>query len=129
MAHFAEIDENNVVIRVLVVDDLHEDDGENYLANVVGLGGKWLKTSYNTNANKHLLGGTPYRGNFAGTGSVYNPEKDVFHLPQPFPSWTLNEETYQWEAPVPMPKDKFILAWDEETLTWQTGEANGNESL
>jgi hypothetical protein len=124
MAHFAEIDENNVVVRVLVVDDLHEEDGQNYLANVVGLGGNWLKTSYNTIANEHLLGGTPFRGNFAGVGSVYDEEKDVFYLPQPFPSWTLNEETYQWEAPVPMPKDKLILAWDEETLTWQIGEAS-----
>ena len=129
MAHFAEIDENNVVLRVLVVDDIHENDGENYLANVVGLGGRWLKTSYNTVGNQHQAGGSPFRGNFAGTGYIYNPEKDVFYLPQPFPSWTLNEETYIWEAPVPMPTDRLILGWNEETLTWETGEQIGNESL
>jgi len=129
MAHFAEVDQNNVVIRVLVVDDLHEDDGENYLANVIGLGGKWLRTSYNTSGNTHLLGGEPYRGNFAGVGFIYNPEKDVFYQPQPYPSWTLNEVTYIWEPPVPMPEDRPVFGWDEETLTWIEGESTGNESL
>lgn len=68
MAHFAELDENNIVQRVLFIDDQYESDGDNYLANVLGLGGRWIQTSYN---NK-------MRGKFAGLGDTYNPESDIF---------------------------------------------------
>lgn len=78
MAHFAEIDENNVVLRVLVVDDLHEANGHEFLSETLGLGGTWLKTSYNTSAGVHTLGGTPFRKNYAGIGYTYDSERDAF---------------------------------------------------
>jgi hypothetical protein len=116
MAHFAEIDSNNVVTRVLVVDDLHESDGQNYLANELGLGGTWIKTSYNTIGGVHTNGGTPLHKNYAGIG--YTWDGTGFAAPQPFPSWKLNADSYLWEAPTPMPTDGKIYSWDEATLSW-----------
>lgn len=125
MAHFAEIDENNIVQRVLVVDDLHEHRGHDYLSQDCGLGGTWLKTSYNTFGGKHRDGGTPFRKNFAGPGMIYDPVRDAFYAPQPFPSWILNEETCAWEAPVAYPEEISLempiirYKWDEETVSWK----------
>jgi len=116
MAHFAEIDENNVVTRVLVVDDLHEADGQNYLANELGLGGTWIKTSYNTIGGEHINGGTPLHKNYAGIG--YTWDGTGFAAPQPFPSWKLNADSYFWEAPTPKPTDGKIYSWNEATLSW-----------
>ena len=116
MAHFAEIDENNVVTRVLVVDDLHEADGQNYLANELGLGGTWIKTSYNTIGGEHINGGTPLHKNYAGIG--YTWDGTGFAAPQPFPSWKLNADSYFWEAPTSKPTDGKIYSWDETTLSW-----------
>jgi hypothetical protein len=118
MAHFAEVDENNIVLRVLVVDDLHESNGQDYLANTLGLGGTWLKTSYNTNAGRHAFGGTPFRKNYAGTGSVYDAERDAFIAPKPYASWVLNEESCIWEAPVAKPENENRYEWNEETTSW-----------
>jgi hypothetical protein len=118
MAHFAEIDENNVVLRVLVVDDLYESDGHNYLANTLGLGGTWLKTSYNTIAGQHSLDGTPFRKNYAGVGMIYNQELDAFHFPQPHESWTLNGTTGVWECPVERPEGLY-WEWNETNLAWE----------
>jgi hypothetical protein len=118
MAHFAEINENNEVVRVLVVDDMHEADGENYLANTCGLGGKWIKTSYNSSAGKHLLGGVALRKNFAGIGYTYDEDRDAFIPPKIFDSHVLDEETCTWVAPIPMPTDGKPYVWDEETLSW-----------
>lgn len=78
MAHFAEIDKDNIVIRVVVVPDEQEHRGQEYLAEDLRLGGSWLKTSYNTLNGEHLLGGTPYRYNFAGVGMKYDPDQDSF---------------------------------------------------
>lgn len=118
MAHFAEVDENNIVLRVLVVDDLHESDGQNFLANTLGLGGTWLKTSYNTQAGVHINGGTPFRKNYAGIGYTYDAERDAFIAPKPFSSWVLNEESCVYEAPVAMPTDGARYTWNEETTSW-----------
>ena len=96
MAHFAEIDENNIVTRVIVVADEHEADGENWCNNF--LGGTWKQTSYNTLGNVHALGGTPLRKNYAGKGYIYDSTRDAFYEPQPEGSWTLNEDTCQWES-------------------------------
>lgn len=115
MAHFAEIDEDNVVLRVLVVDDLHEADGHHFLANTLGLGGTWIKTSYNTYGNEHALGGTPFRKNFAGIGFTW--DGTGFAAPQPYPSWSLDEDTYLWQAPTPRP-ETGSYEWNEETLSW-----------
>jgi hypothetical protein len=120
MAHFAEVDENNIVLRVLVVDDLHESDGQNFLANTLGLGGTWLKTSYNTAAGVHTLGGTPFRKNYAGIGYSYDEALDAFIAPKPYPSWVLNEETCVYEAPVemPTPAEGERYTWNEEATSW-----------
>ena len=105
MAHFAQIDENNLVIKVLVVPDEHENDGQNYLENILGLPGRWVQTSYNDNI----------RANYAGIGYTYNEVADVFIPPQPYPSWNLNE-FHKWEAPTPAPNE--FCFWDEEKMEW-----------
>jgi hypothetical protein len=105
MAHFAEIDENNIVTRVLVVDNSQEHRGEDFLANELGLGGRWIQTSYNGN----------FRKQFAGVGYTYNSEADLFVSPQPYPSWNL-DENFDWQAPIERP-DEFAV-WDEDSLSW-----------
>jgi len=107
MAHFAEIDADNTVIRVIVADT--KDWCEN------NLGGTWVQTSYNTHANKHPEG-RPLHKNYAGIG--YKWDGVGFFSPQPYPSWNKNEDTYIWEAPTPMPTDGKQYSWDESTLSW-----------
>jgi hypothetical protein len=123
MAHFAEIDSNNVVTRVLVVSDADATDGQNFLANTLGLGGTWKQTSYNTSGGVHLNGGTPYRFNYAGIGYTFDESKGTdgaFIAPKPYASWVLNEETCLWNAPTPMPVvEGKRYAWVEEDLNWQ----------
>ena len=116
MAHFAELDNNNIVVRVIVVADENEADGENWCRNL--LGGFWKKTSYNTQAGVHLTGGTPVRKNYAGIGYSYDPARDAFIPPKPFNSWVLNENTCVWDPPTPMPSDGKLYRWDEDTLAW-----------
>jgi hypothetical protein len=119
MAHFAEIDENGTVLRVLVVDDAQEHRGQEFLADELGLGGTWLKTSYNTSGGVHRNGGTPFRKNYAGIGFKYDADRDAFMAPKPFDSWILNEDTCWWEAPVAMPTDGKEYRWDEGTTSWE----------
>jgi hypothetical protein len=107
MAYFAEIDENNIVIRVLAVSDEEEHRGQEFLADDLGLGGTWIQTSYNNRIRKQ----------YAGIGFTYNPVADVFVQPQPYPSWTL-DENHDWQAPVPYPTDGQTYDWDETTLRW-----------
>lgn len=109
MAHFAEIDENNIVLRVLVVDNSEEHRGQEFLSNDLGLGGTWIQTSYNNN----------FRNKYAGIGDTYDSTKDVFISPKPFNSWILNEDTYTWEAPVAMPVDGNRYSWNEENQQWE----------
>ena len=109
MAHFAEIDENNIVVRVLVVPDQQEHRGQEFLANDLGLGGLWIQTSYNARIRK----------NYAGIGFQFDSERDAFIAPQPFKSWVLNEDTCQWESPVAYPTDGLMYAWDEKTTDWK----------
>ena len=104
MAHFAEIDADNIVLRVLVVSDGDEHRGQEFLADDIGLGGTWIQTSYNTYGNVHHNsggvpdGGTPIRANYACIGSIYNPDEDVFYRPEPSDGeWVLNTETWLWE--------------------------------
>jgi hypothetical protein len=119
MAHFAEIDENNIVTRVLVVDNDQEDRGQEFLATDLGLGGTWIKTSYNTIAGVHSNGGTPLRKNYAGIGYTYDSVRDAFYAPKPFASWTLDEDTCTWNAPTPMPVEEGkFYTWNEETTSW-----------
>ena len=114
MAHWAEIDENNVVLRVVVGSNTHLDEGYQWLVD--NLGGTWIKTSYNTYGGKHETGGTPLHKNFAGAGMQWDGI-GFFQL-QPFPSWVLNQETYFWESPLPYPNYDKTYCWDEPTLSW-----------
>lgn len=107
MAHFAEIDQNNIVTRVVVVDDQYEADGVNWCADFFG-GGTWVQTSYNATIRK----------NYAGVGYTYDATRDAFIAPQPYPSWVLDEATCRWGAPIPMPTDGQLYTWDEPTLNW-----------
>ena len=123
MAHFAEIDATNTVIQVVVVPDSEEHRGQEFLADDLDLGGTWLQTSYWTHGNVHYDadgpdGGTALRFNYAGIGSIYDPDADVFYSPSPFPSWVLNTTTYLWEAPTPYPDDGKFYEWDEDTTSW-----------
>jgi hypothetical protein len=113
MAHFAEIDENNIVLRVVVTDNNDQNGDEGYQWLVDNLGGRWVKTSYNANIRK----------NFAGIGYKFDEVLDAFIAPQPFLSWVLNENTCSWDAPKPYPKTDKKHVWDEETLDWI--EVNG----
>jgi hypothetical protein len=104
MAHWAEIDENGVVLRVTVGNNEEPDEGYQWLID--NLGGTWLQTSYNGSIRKQ----------FAATGYVYDSENDVFIAPSPFPSWVL-DENFDWQAPVPYPSEGEWM-WDEEAGDW-----------
>jgi len=110
MAHFAEIDENNIVIRVLVTNNDEPNEGYDWL--VKNLGGTWIQTSYNRKIRK----------NFAGIGFNYNQELDAFIPPSPFDSWTLNEQTCQWQSPTTYPTDGFTYLWNESELAWELAD-------
>jgi len=112
MAHFAQIDENNIVTRVLVIEQDVIDSG------LFGDPTSFIQTSYNTIMGEHRLGGTPLRKNYAGTGYTYDKERDAFIPPKPFPSWVLNETTCYWNAPVARPEDEKTYEWNETTLAW-----------
>jgi hypothetical protein len=118
MAHFAEIDANNIVVRVLVVPDEQEHRGQEFLSIDLGLGGSWFQTSYNTVGGFHIEGGTAFRKNYAGIGYTYDEARDAFIPPKPHPNWLLNEDTCLWESPVPYPADGEPYTWDEESQSW-----------
>ena len=109
MAHWAKV-ENGIVVQVNVVED------EFLNANPDRYTGTWIKTSYNTYGGVHSLGGTPLNKNYAGIG--YSWDGVGFAAPQPFTSWILNQDSYLWEAPTPMPLDGKYYYWDEATLSW-----------
>jgi hypothetical protein len=104
MSHWAEIDENNIVLRVTVGDNNEPDEGYQWLLD--NLGGTWIKTSYNHNIRKQ----------YAGVGYTYDLVADVFIAPQPFFSWSL-DENFDWQPPTPRPQEG-LWTWDEPTLAW-----------
>jgi hypothetical protein len=115
MAHFAEIDSNNLVLRVIVVDNNDVLDSENNESEAVGItyledgfGGNWVQTSYNRN----------FRKNYAATGYTYDSTRNAFIPPQRFASWNLNEDTCIWESPVAHPDDDKMYEWDEDIINW-----------
>lgn len=127
MAHYALLDENNIVTQVIVGKDEDEivlDDNGNPIDWEVYYGGK--RTSYNTYAGEHLSGGTPFRKNYAGIGFTYDSVRDAFIEPKPFESWNLNEEKCIWEAPIPMPQitNEYYWIWNEEALQWDSVKIN-----
>jgi hypothetical protein len=97
MSHWAEIDENNVVLRVTVGNNDDPNEGHDWLLE--NLGGTWLQTSYNTRAGVHIAGGTPFRGNYAGIGFTYDEALDAFIPPKPSEDATLDETTFTWVVP------------------------------
>jgi len=107
MSHFAEIDENSIVVRVLVGDNNAPNEGLDWF--VENLGGTWIQTSYNATIRK----------NYAGIGFTYDEERDAFIPPKPYDSWLLVEETAQWAAPVPYPEGDVIYTWNEELVDWE----------
>lgn len=107
MAHFAKI-ENNVVSEVIVAEQDFIDTLE----------GTWVQTSYNTRGGVHLLGGTPFRKNFAGIGYTYDSDADAFIPPQPFPSFVLDTASYTWNPPIAHPNDGESYEWNEATQSW-----------
>ena len=124
MAHYAFLDENNIVIEVIVGKN-EGDEGINWEQRYQEIRNMACKrTSYNTYGGVHKLGGTPFRKNYAGIGFTYNKIRDAFIPPKPYPSWTLNEDTCLWEAPTQKPVDAGtgtpakIYEWDEITLSW-----------
>lgn len=114
MAHFAQIDENNIVTQIIVVSDAELiDNGTESEAKGIAFcqslfGGEWKQTSYNGN----------FRKNYAGIGFTYDAQRDAFIPQKPYPSWILNENTCLWDAPTPMPTDDKRYSWDEATTSW-----------
>ena len=119
MAHFAEVDENNIVKREIVAEQDFINSG------AVGESSNWVQTSYNTRGGIHYApnsnepdDGIALRKNYAGVGFTYDSDRDAFYASQPYPSWTLNEDSCQWDSPVPYPDDDKIYTWNEENQDW-----------
>lgn len=115
MAHFAQLDANNVVVQVIVVGNADTADANGVEKEHIGaafcerlLGGNWKQTSYNGNMRKR----------YAGIGFTYNESLDAFVTPKPYASWILNNTTADWEAPLAMPSDGKRYLWNEETVSW-----------
>lgn len=116
MAHFAELDDNNKVLRIVVINNEDIIDANGKESEELGIafchnlyGGRWIQTSYNSKI----------RVRYAQIGFEYREDLDAFILPKPFPSWTLNIETYHWDAPVPYPTDGIMYEWNEEVGDWE----------
>ena len=128
MSYFAKIQPTGLANKYLVTEVISADQ-EFISSGVVGSPADWVQTSYNTHGNVHYApsppaepgtpdGGIALRGNYAGIGYTYDVPNDVFYAPQPYPSWTLDENA-QWQPPVPYPTDGVMYAWDEETTDWK----------
>ena len=125
MAHFAKLGKGNIIEKVEVVHNdiaITEQDGVDFLNNLYKTRDVWKQTSYNTYNGEHLLGGTPFRKNYATIGGTYDPERDAFIPPRLFESWTLNEDTCNWEPPTPYPDDDKYYDWNETTKQWDLDE-------
>ena len=124
MAHFAELDENNIVTKVIVVHNNELLDGEieseakgvEFCSTLFGHT-NWVQTSYNHNIRKQ----------FAGTGYTYDSDSDVFVAPSPYPSWSL-DDNFDWQPPTPMPEDDNLYNWNEETQNWDLVELNNDDT-
>ena len=126
MASFAKIGLNSKVIEVLSVHNNvlkdsngveQEVNGIDFLTKLTGWA-IWKQTSYNTKAGVHTEGGIPFRKNHAGIGYTYDENRDAFIPPKPFNSWILNENTCNWESPIPYPSDGSVYSWNEQQQSW-----------
>ena len=111
MGHYAKVTDGKVTQVIVAEADFFD-------TFVDSSPGEWIQTSYNTHGGQHTLGGTPLRKNYAGIGYSYDRTKDAFIPPQPYASWTLNEQTCLWESPTPYPTDDKLYHWDEATTSW-----------
>ena len=111
MGHYAKVTDGKVTQVIVAEADFFD-------TFVDSSPGEWIQTSYNTHGGQHTLGGTPLRKNYAGIGYSYDRTKDAFIPPQPYASWTLDEETCLWESPTPYPTDDKLYHWDEATTSW-----------
>ena len=119
MGHFARMDKDGIVVQVIVIEKDMLDTGH------WGDPNDWVQTSYNTRGGVHYApnsrepdGGVALRKNYAGKGYTYDPDKDAFIAPKPFPSWVLNEDTCRWNPPTPYPDDEKEYRWDEDVRNW-----------
>jgi len=110
MSHYAKVVDGKVTQVIVAEADFFQ-------TFVDSSPGEWIQTSYNTFANSHP-NGTPLRGNYAGVGYTYDRTNDVFYAPQPFPSWSIDNATWTWQAPVAMPTDGKLYSWDESKQEW-----------
>lgn len=141
MSHYAQLDEDNIVIRVVSLDENKEKDNRFFLFRLLKRSPeyfgvkflqklypntKWKKTCGQTLLNKHLSGGVPFRGNYAALGGIYDEKNDVFYLPQPEPSFVLDENTWGWKEPYPAPSNR----WEDENnwYFWEWSEESYNEN-
>jgi len=120
MSYFAELDSENIVIRVIAADQDFIDSGK------VGDPNNWVQTSYNTRGGVHYApnsdtpdGGVALRKNYAGVGYTYDEIRDAFIFPKPYPSWILDEDICNWDPPIPYPDDGKRYNWDEDTISWK----------
>ena len=109
MAHFANVIDG-IVTQVIVADQSFIDNLDDSVL--------WVQTSYNTHGGVHSGGGTPMRKNYAGIGMIYDATRDAFYDPQPYPSWSLNDDSCLWEAPTAMPDGDGFYTWNENTTSW-----------
>jgi hypothetical protein len=130
MAYFAKI-KNDVVEQVIAVNNQDIVDGQNDESEEIGVqlcrdlfGGDWVQTSYNTRGGVNSSGRPSLRKNYAGVGFTYDSTRDAFIPPQPYASWTLNEDTCLWDSPVPYPTDDLMYSWDEDTTSWVEVQEN-----
>lgn len=136
MAHFAKISENNIVLNVLTLNDKDMLDENENSSELVGQqylqkhnnwpAHLWIQTSYNTLNNQHKLNGTPFRGNYAGIGDIWDSVNNIFIIPKPFNSWILNLNKARWESPIGDAPELTEeernqgkkYSWNEEILNW-----------
>ena len=122
MAHFAKLGTGDIVMEVTVVSNdiaITEQAGVDFLNDLYNTRDVWKQTSYNTVGGVHLLGETPLRKNYAGIGFQYDSARDAFIPKKLNASWTLNEDTCQWDPPTPYPDDGKEYRWNEETISWE----------
>lgn len=136
MAHFAKISEDNIVLQVLTLNDNDMIDENGNSSELIGQKYLekhnnwpfylWIQTSYNTFGNKHILNKTPFRGNYAGINSIWDPINNMFYSPKPYSSWVLNTEKARFESPIGDPpilteeqfQNKQRYVWNENNKSW-----------
>lgn len=136
MAHFAKISEENIVLQVLTLNDSDMLDENGIPSELIGQqylekhnnwpAHLWIQTSYNTCNNVHIYGGTPFRGNYAGIGKIWDPINNMFYLPKPYPSWILNLQKARFESPIgnapeltkEQKQNKQRYIWNENNKSW-----------